>query len=72
MITATPNGERTMTTATQTTSFDAAHSWDIGYAYACKGIFRNTPAGTWLTKFSYDFLDGWDQAIEDGNWGSNR
>lgn len=53
-------------------SFDAEHAWDLGYHYAVRGICRVAPRGTWIVKFSADFLAGYDQAVSDQRWGTHQ
>ena len=49
--------------------FDACHAFDLGYGYAVRGIIH-MPIGTWLDKFAADWKAGYEQAKQDGRWGT--
>ena len=49
--------------------FNACHAWDLGYGYAVRGILH-MPTNTWLSKFASDWQAGYEQAKEDGRWGT--
>ena len=51
---------------------DAGFAWDIGYGIAVKGGQKEAlPAGPKVSQFKKDFLEGFNQAIQDGKWGTH-
>lgn len=53
------------------TQFDAAHAFDLGYHQAVCGGARVMNTGTWMSRFSSDYYEGWDCAVADGKWGTH-